>query len=228
MKNIRAAFLVIIYLGAFFYSKAQDDWPNLARYRDANTELKSQANPGDRGVFMGNSITDFWIENSPEFFKDNDFIDRGISGQTSPQMLIRFRADVIDLHPKVVAILAGTNDIAGNTGPSTLEMIENNIMSMAELATANKIKVILCSLLPASDFQSRPPEKIDSLNAWLRNYAASHKMKYVDYYSAFVDKDKGFKKEYSEDGLHPNKAGYAIMEQLVLSVIRRMVKKHHQ
>ncbi len=146
---------LLIQINLIQFSEAQD-WPDLGRYREANNKIKLGTNLGDRVIFMGNSITDFWIERSPEFFSDNDFIDRGINGQTSPQMLIRFRADVINLNPRAVVILAGTNDIAGNTGPSTLDMIEDNIRSMAELARVNSIKVILCSVLPTSDFRGDP------------------------------------------------------------------------
>ncbi len=169
---------------------------------------------------MGNSITDSWINQSPAFFADNDFVDRGISGQTSPQMLLRFRADVIALHPKAVLILVGTNDIAGNTGPSTLEMIEDNIVSMAELAKANKITPVLCTVLSVLKYYSapdvQPVDKIIALNAWLKTYAAKNHFIYLDYYSALADDQKALKKEYSEDGEHPNKAGYAIMEKIVL------------
>jgi lysophospholipase L1-like esterase len=205
---------------------AGPDWPNLHRYQEDNEKLKTEAVPSDRVVFLGNSITDFWIRSSPAFFSEHHFIDRGISGQTSPQMLLRFRPDIIDLHPRAVVILAGTNDIAGNTGPATLEMIEDNIQSMAELAKSNKIKVLLCSITPASGFDKRPPQKIDSLNAWLREYAAKNDLPYVDYYSALVDPDKGFKKEYSNDGLHPNPAGYAVMENIILPIIQKVIRKH--
>lgn len=201
------------------------DWPNLNRYRAANQELAQLPVPADRVVFLGNSITDFWIRQSPEFFSGNDFVDRRISGQTSPQMLLRFRADVLDLHPRAVVLLAGTNDIAGNTGPSTLNMIEDNIQSMVELARTHKISVILCSLPPATGFEKRPPERIDSLNAWIRDYATRQKLGWVDYYTALVDDQKKLQTKYSEDGLHPNKEGYKVMEGLVLPVIRKWVKK---
>ncbi|HSZ33187.1 MAG TPA: SGNH/GDSL hydrolase family protein [Puia sp.] len=179
---------------------------------------------------MGNSITASWIKLSPEFFADNDFVDRGISGQTSPQMLLRFRADVIALQPKAVLILAGTNDIAGNTGPSTLEMIEDNIASMTELARANKITPVLCSVLPVLKYywapDVQPVEKITALNAWIKAYAAKNHVPYLDYYSALVDEQKGMKKEYSEDGVHPNKAGYSIMEKIAEPVIRKLSGKN--
>ncbi len=178
---------------------------------------------------MGNSITDAWINVSPGFFEGKDYVDRGISGQTTPQMLIRFRPDVIDLDPSLVLILAGTNDIAGNTGPSTLEMIEGNIASMAELARANNIKVILCSVLPAFDYPWKPglepAEKIVELNKWIKKYAKKNKFTYLDYYSSLVDNRGGMKEEYSRDGVHPNKEGYAVMEAIAEKAIQKALKK---
>ncbi|MDR3713129.1 MAG: SGNH/GDSL hydrolase family protein [Puia sp.] len=231
MHTLRFAFICCIALIAVGYpSRAQktQDWPNFARYHAENDSLNGTVNRGDRVVFMGNSITDSWIRFSPEFFANNHFIDRGISGQTTPQMLVRFRADVISLRPKAVVMLCGINDIAGNTGPSTLEMIEDNIMSMAELAKANKIKVILSSVLPAYDFPwnpgSFPAEKIIALNAWIREYAHKNRWAYLDYYPAMVDERKGMKAEYSSDGVHPNKLGYQVMEKIAEPVIREEVK----
>jgi lysophospholipase L1-like esterase len=165
----------------------------------------------------------------PEFFAGKPYIDRGISGQTTPQMLIRFRPDVIDLKPSAVVLLAGINDIAGNTGPSTLEMIESNIAGMAEMAKANGIKVILCSVLPAYDFPWRPgmepAEKVVELNAWIKSYAATHDCMYVDYFSSMADERKGLKAEYTYDGVHPNKAGYQVMEPLVEEAITKALKR---
>lgn len=204
------------------------DWPGFARYRDSNEVLRSTPAPKDRVVFMGNSITDFWIKNSPDFFARNHFIDRGISGQTSPQMLVRFRADVISLSPKAVVLLCGINDIAGNTGPSTLEMIEDNITSMAELAKASKIKVILCSVLPANKFSwnpnVEPADKVIALNVWIKEYARKNHFAYLDYYSPLVDDKKGMKTEYSKDGVHPNKEGYEVMEKVAEPAILRIIK----
>ena len=203
------------------------DWPALARYHDANTKVTAPAKSEDRVVFMGDSITDSW--QSPKyggFFPGKPYADRGIGGQTTPQMLIRFRPDVIALQPKVVVILAGTNDIAGNTGPMTLQAIENNLMSMFDLAHANGIRVVFASLLPISDYEKtkdgqhiirskqRPPEQITALNVWMKTYATAHGGVYLDYFSAMAD-DKGFLKEdLSEDGLHPNQKGYDIMAPL--------------
>ena len=224
MKNIYV--LICLQFTLCSFCPAQD-WPNLGRYRDANEGLKDKK---INAVFMGNSITDSWINQSPEFFANNDFVDRGISGQTSPQMLLRFRQDVIALHPKAVIIECGTNDIAGNTGLSTLDMIEDNITSMAELAKANKIKVILGSVPPSIKFGWRPDlqpaDKIITLNAWIKTYASKNHFQYLDYYSALVNDEKGMKPEYSEDGVHPNKAGYGIMEKIAEPVIKKAVGKN--
>jgi lysophospholipase L1-like esterase len=176
---------------------------------------------------MGDSITEFWSVLHPEFFTNKPYVNRGISGQTTPQMLVRFRADVITLKPSLVVIMAGVNDIAGNTGPSTLEMITDNIFSMAELAKANQIKVILCSVLPAYDFSwnkgSFPAQKIAILNAMIKNYADANKILYLDYYSAMVDERNGMKAQYSEDGVHPNKAGYEVMAPLAEKAITEVL-----
>ena len=205
-----------------------NDWPNLRRYRSENAKLKSSAD-NDRVVFMGNSITDGWIGIRPGFFAGKPYIDRGISGQTTPQMLIRFRQDVIDLHPAVVVILAGINDIAGNTGPSSLEMIEDNLASMAQLAKANGIKVVLCSVLPAYSFPWRagidPVPQIIELNKWIKNYAEKNHFIYVDYYNAMVDERKGLPEKYSKDGVHPTEAGYKIMEPLAEAGIAKALRQ---
>jgi lysophospholipase L1-like esterase len=206
----------------------KNDWPNFKRYREANEKLGLPAANEERVVFMGNSITDGWIGISPEFFKGKPYVDRGIGGQTTPQMLVRFRADVINLKPKVVLILGGTNDIAGNTGPSTLEMIENNLASMAELGKANGIKVILCSILPVYDYPWKPglepAEKIVTVNQWMKEYAAKNGCDYLDYFSSVVDNRKGMKIEYSKDGVHPNKEGYKVMEVLAEEAINKALK----
>jgi lysophospholipase L1-like esterase len=211
-----------------FQTYAQD-WPNLGRYARENTELKAPANGENRVVFMGNSITEGWIGKHPAFFANKLYINRGISGQTTPQMLVRFRADVIHLQPKVVVILGGTNDIAGNTGPSTLEMIEDNLASMAELAQANGIKVLLSSVLPVYDYPwkkgLKPAEKIVALNRWIKNYCKEKNMVYVDYFSAMVDERNGLKATLTVDGVHPNVAGYQIMEPLVEKAIQKALSE---
>jgi lysophospholipase L1-like esterase len=216
------------------------DWPNVGRYHDANTKVAPPAKGEIRVVFMGDSITDMWDDNGyGGFFPGKAYINRGIGGQTTPQMLIRFHPDVIALQPKVVVILAGTNDIAGNTGPMTLEAIEGNLASMAELARANGIRVVLASLLPVSDYEKnkdgnpinqttrRPPEQIKALNEWIKTYAAKNDAVYLDYFSAMVD-DKGFlKDEYSKDGLHADDKGYAVMGPLAEKAIAAALKKKH-
>jgi lysophospholipase L1-like esterase len=209
--------------------KILHDWPNLERYRAENNGLGAPAAGQKRVVFMGDSITDAWGRSHGKFFPGEPYINRGISGQTTPQMVLRFRPDVIDLHPKVVVILAGTNDIAGNTGPETLEEIEGNLTNMVELALANKIKVVLSSVMPVCDYikpqtARRPPEKIIALNVWMENYAKRHKLVYLDYYPALIDDQKMLKKELTLDGLHPNDAGYAVMEPLASAAIAKALK----
>lgn len=195
------------------------DWANLKRFQTENSELEKPKPNEHRIVFMGNSITEGWKNIRPNFFANKPYINRGISGQTTPQMLLRFRQDVVNLSPSVVTILAGINDIAGNTGPSTIEMIFNNIVSMAEIAKANNIKVILCSVLPAYDFPWRPglepAQKVIKLNTLLKSYAKKHRLVYVDYFSAMVNDKKGLKEELGNDGVHPNAAGYKIMEPIL-------------
>src|SRR6202048_3246690 len=220
--------------------KILHDWPNLARYAEANAAVAAPAKFDLRVVFMGDPITDAWV--SPDyggFFPGKPYIDRGISGQTTPQMLIRFRPDVIALQPKVVVILAGTNDIAGNTGPMTLGQIEGNLASMAELAKTNKIRVVLASVLPVSSYGhdrqgapldmriNRPPEKILELNAWIKKYAAGNGHTYLDYSSAMVDAQGMLQQDLSQDGLHPNAKGYAVMSPLAEQAIRSALKKRH-
>jgi lysophospholipase L1-like esterase len=210
------------------------DWAQLGRYRDQNRTLGQPAAGEPRVVFMGDSITDAWPqERFGDFFtKNKSYVGRGISGQTTPQMLIRFRPDVIDLQPKAVVILAGTNDIAGNTGPMTDEQIEGNLASMAELATANGIKVVLSSITPVSNYHVanpnavpqttlRPLTRVRAINDWIRQYAAAHRHQYLDYFPAMID-DKGMlKAELSGDDLHPNAAGYAIMAPLADAAIQK-------
>jgi lysophospholipase L1-like esterase len=202
------------------------DWPWLGRFKEANLALGPPAAGESRVVFMGDSITEAW--HIDESFPGKPYINRGISGQTTPQMLLRFRQDVIDLKPKAVIILAGINDIAGNTGPITLEETEGNLQSMAELAAANQIKVVLCSVLPAFDFPWRPgltpAPKVDALNAWIKNYAAEKGNVYVDYHSAMKDERDGLPTTLSHDGVHPLPAGYAIMAPLAEAGIEKALK----
>ncbi len=199
-----------------------NDWPNLARYRAKNAALPAPSPGENRVVFMGDSITDGWGHGSA-FFSGEPYVNRGISGQTTPQMLIRFRPDVIALQPRVVVILAGTNDIAGNTGPSTPRMIEDNLTSMAELARANHIRVVLSSILPAASYPWKPGtdpvEAIRALNHWILDYCTRNGFVYLDYYSPMVSADNGMKKELTLDGVHPNAAGYAIMAPLAEKAI---------
>jgi lysophospholipase L1-like esterase len=219
-KKIFYQFLLIIILTQI--TNAQD-WANFNRFKEDNENIGLPVPYENRVVFMGNSITQGWIEQRPQFFAYKPFINRGISGQTTPQMLLRFRQDVIDLKPKVVIILAGTNDIAGNTGPSTLEMILDNLKSMAEIAKANGIKVILSSVLPAFDYPWRPGlnpnEKILKLNTMIKNYCIENEIIYLDYFSAMVDERNGLPLKYSADGVHPNSEGYKVMEPLVEAAI---------
>jgi lysophospholipase L1-like esterase len=211
---------------------AQHDWPNLTRYRAANANLAPSVPGENRVVFMGDSITDAWAESRfGGFFPGKPYVNRGISGQTTPQMLIRFRPDVIALAPKVVVILAGTNDLAGNTGPMTVEETEGNLQSMAELAKASGIRVVLASVTPVSDYghenmtNGRPPAKILEINAWIKNYARQHHHVYLDYFSSMVD-DQGFLQSHlSDDGLHPNLAGYKVMAPLAETAIAQALSK---
>lgn len=210
-------------------NKLKTDWPDLNRFKEENANLSAPVAGENRVVFMGNSITIGWIELDPGFFKDKPYVDRGISGQTTPQMLVRFRQDVVDLKPAVVVILAGINDIAENTGPSTLEMIEGNLSSMCEIAKANNIKVVLSSVLPANIFPWRrtinPAEKVFALNQWIKEYAAQNNHVYLDYYTTMVDEEMGLKKELTYDGVHPNLEGYKVMEPLAEKAIQEALSR---
>ncbi len=227
MKSLTAPLIVLLTMLSSL-SFAQD-WANLNRFQEENKKLPAPNPKENRVVFMGNSITEGWVELNPDFFKVNPYIGRGISGQTTPQMLLRFRQDVIDLQPKVVVILAGTNDIAGNTGPSTLEQIVANLASMAQLAKANSIKVVLSSVLPAFDYPwkpgMKPNEKIPALNKMIKVYAFKNKLVYLDYFSAMADERNGLRAGLGEDGVHPNLKGYKIMEGLVEKAIAEALKK---
>jgi lysophospholipase L1-like esterase len=211
-----------------------NDFANFARYREADAKLAPPAKDEKRVVFMGDSITDGWKLN--EYFPDLPYVNRGISGQTTSQMLLRFRPDVINLKPKVVVILAGTNDISGNTGPMTLEAIEGNLASMAELARANGINVVMSSVMPISDYNTdkngksivrsvqRPPAQILALNAWIKSFCAERRLLYLDYFTAMVD-DKGFlKADIANDGLHPNAKGYELIKPLAEKAIASALK----
>lgn len=205
------------------------DWANTDRYRDANAQLGLPEADEKRVVFMGNSITEGWSQFCPDFFAGKPYINRGISGQTTPQMLVRFQSDVIALKPAVVVILAGTNDIAGNTGPASLQTILENITSMAELATAHGIRVVISSVLPAFDYPWRPglqpDQKIPALNALLQQLAQAQGHTYLDYFSVMADEQNGLLKTYTYDGVHPNEAGYRFMAPLAEVAIARALSK---
>jgi lysophospholipase L1-like esterase len=202
-----------------------NDWPQLERYRADNATLAAPADGEQRVVFYGDSITDGWGRraNTGTFFPGKPYVNRGISGQTTPQMVVRFRQDVINLHPAAVVILGGTNDVAGNTGPMTPEMTEDNFRSMVDLARANGIRVILASITPAADYSWRrglqPAPKIKALNAWLQGYCTNHSLTYLDYYTSLADEDGGMKPGLSFDGVHPNEKAYAIMTPLAQAAI---------
>ena len=207
-----------------FSTKSQDR-ANLNYYKEANSKIEP-AKPGEkRVVFMGNSITEFWGTNHPEFFKENPYINRGINGQTTALMLMRFDADVIQLQPEVVVFSGGTYDIAENPGPVTTEQIMSNIGAMAQMAQTAGIKVILCSVLPVYQFYWRPDiqpiEQIITLNNLIKTYSEENGMVYADYYSALVNEEKGLKDEYTWDGIHPNREGYLVMELIIQNAIQK-------
>ena len=223
-------------LGIDAQSTAATDWPNLARYRDENAKLGPPAAGEQRVAFYGNSITDGWAPRFPVMFPGKPYVGRGIGGQTTPQLLVRFRQDVVALKPAVVVILAGTNDIAGNTGPSTIEMIEDNLASMTEIAKANGIRVVLSSVLPVYDYPWKPgltpAPKIIALNAWMKQYAHSVDAVYLDYHTAMKDARDGLPPELASDGVHPTEAGYRMMaplaEQAIVEAMRRKDTRERQ
>lgn len=222
MKNIRTWLMVAAcMLTTTSLFSQQNDWANFSRYEAANKSVQTPS----KVVFMGNSITEGWWNTDSLFFKNNQFIGRGIGGQTTSQMLVRFRADVIKLKPKAVVILAGTNDIAQNNGYISPENILGNIISMAELAQANGIDVVLCSVLPAFDYGWRkglePAEKIVELNKMIKAYADGHHIVYVDYHSRLKDDRNGLPEKYSNDGVHPTLEGFKIMEEILLPVLKK-------
>ena len=220
MKKILLLPLLFVALSLSAQSK---DWAQFYRYEGKNDSLTTRPDV----VFMGNSITDCWADTVPAFFADNNFVGRGISGQVSSQMLVRFQEDVINLHPKVVVICCGTNDIAQTNGPITLEHILHNIKSMCQLARANKIKPVVCSTLPAKGFKWRPDMKpandIIRLNEMIKAYAQENKIPYVDYHSALKDEENGLPRKYSKDGVHPNAQGYAVMESVIMPVLKKVL-----
>ncbi len=222
-------FIVIVF--QFTMTIAQDpnpmDWPNFKQFEELNTKLAKMKKNKNRVVFMGNSITIGWLQTNPKFFKDKNYVNRGISGQTTPQMLVRFRADVVDINADVVVILAGTNDIAGNTGPITLKMIANNLKSMTEIAQANGIKVILCSVLPAYDYPwspgKKPNIKIPKLNSMIKDFAKESGAFYLDYFKALNDGNNGIIKEYSNDGVHLTAKGYHVLEPMLEKALEKVL-----
>lgn len=217
----RKIYVLLVGIVIPMMSLAQNDWANYARYAEANAEITVTP----KAVLMGDSITDGWPGADPDFFKDNNFVGRGISGQVTSQMLLRFRQDVIELNPKYVVILAGTNDIAENYGKIDMDKTFGNIVSMCDLAKANGIKPIICSVIPAAAFRWRPSvtdsaEQIVRLNEMLKEYAAANRIKYVDYHSAMKDDRGGLPAELAKDGVHPTREGYDIMKSLLLKVLK--------
>ncbi len=235
MKHCGAIFsLCVVCVAGVNTAAGQDsiqlrtDWAALGRYREANGALPVPSQRERRVVFYGNSITEGWARHFGGMFPGKPYIGRGISGQTTPQMLVRFRQDVVALKPRAVVILAGTNDIAGNTGPSTLEMIQDNLASMAEIAKANGIRVILSSVLPVYDYRWRPglepAPKIVALNRWMAEYARRNGHVYLDYHSAMADHRQGMRADLTYDGVHPTEAGYRVMaplaERAIIAALR--------
>ena len=233
MRQSKTVFIIIFLLLLGMANNAQDiagggilkDWAHLKKFENENETLK-KVNDSERVVFMGNSITEGWSSFNKDFFVNNPFVNRGIGGQTTPQMLVRFKPDVVNLNPKSVVILAGINDIAGNTGPITIENTAENIISMAEIAMANNIKVYICSTLPAIDFPwspgMNPGPKVIKLNSILKNYCTKNNITYVDYYLTMVDDKGGLKvPEFTsaDDLVHPNLAGYKVMEEIILNAL---------
>ena len=232
LKPLLIALLLTLPCSQKINSQDWNEFANTSRYDKANLELKLHATANNRVVFMGNSITEGWVQMRPDFFDNRDYINRGIGGQTTPQMLLRFRQDVVDLNPKVVVILAGTNDIAGNSGYISLEAIISTIKSMAEIANANDIKVIISSILPAIDYPWKPgldpASKIITINKALKVFSEENNFIYLDYYSAMVDDKGGLKvPEYTtaNDLVHPNKDGYLVMEKLAEIAINKALNK---
>jgi uncharacterized protein YjdB len=225
MKILKSTILLFLFTSALTIIVQAHDWADLNHYNDSNEEIGLSADNENRIVFMGNSITQFWSDVHPAFFADKPFINKGISGQTTSQMLARFDADVIKQKPYIVVFLGGTNDIAQNGGPVTIEQIMNNISSMAQMAKTSGIQVVLCSVLPVYQYNWRPDiepiEQIITLNALIKKYTEDNDMVYADFYSPLVNEEKGLKSAYSNDGVHPNLAGYLVMEPIVEEAIQR-------
>lgn len=223
MNTAKLYSIILLTLLVMNDNSFSQDWANLNKFKNENEKIAKQVENENRIVFIGNSITEGWSEFYPEFFEDKPYIERGISGQTTPQMLLRFRQDVIKLNPRFVVILAGTNDIAGNTGPMSLDMILDNIKSMCELAEANGIKIILCSVLPAYDYHWSPAKepniKIPILNKMIKEYADENTYYYLDYFTEMADERNGLKSELTSDGVHPNKNGYEMMARIFNELI---------
>ena len=232
MKLRTATVVALLVTGAPLGAQSTDpmrtDWANLERYRAEDSTIGSPRPGEKRVVFMGNSIVEQWTPYFSVLFPGKPYVGRGIGGQTTPQMLVRFRQDVVALQPAVVVILGGTNDIAGNTGPSTLEMIEDNLASMTEIAQANGIRVVLCSVLPAIHYPWKrgvePAAKIVALNKWIKVYAARRGAVYLDFHSAMADDRQGMRAEFSEDGVHPNAAGFRVMAPLAERAIAEALR----
>ena len=205
------------------------DWPALARYHDDNTKVGQPAKNDQRVVFMGDSITELWGRDPEQFFPGKPYVNRGIGGQTTPQMVLRFQQDVVDMKPRAVVINGGTNDIAGNTGPSTLKMIEDNLKSMTEIAQANGIRVVLASVTPAYDYPWRrglePAEKVVELNDWMKDFCLKAGCVYADYFTPMADEKHGMKEGLSVDGIHPTPAGYKIMSPIADKAIQDALQK---
>ncbi len=227
---IHKGYILFLLLLSFLFmdNAVAQDWPNLTKYQSANKLLEGPRSNENRVVFMGNSITEGWLQANPSFFEGKPYINRGIGGQTTPQMLLRFQQDVVALNPKIVVVLAGTNDIAENTGPISLEQISANMLSMVQLAKANGIVPIVCSVLPAYDYPWRPGKapnvKIPKLNEMLKVMCAEQKVPYLDYFSAMADDRNGLPKAYTTDEVHLTKEGYAVMEKLVKESINNTLE----
>lgn len=220
MKKFIISFFAIVAM-TVLSAEAQDDWAGIGKYAQANSEIT--ASP--LAVFMGDSITQCWLDADPDFFSDNNFACRGISGQTTSHMLVRMRKDVVNLHPKYVVILAGTNDIAKNNGFIEVDDIYGNIVSMCEIAKVNKVKPVICSVLPVKKYRWRPEvtdcaERIIRLNGMLEEYAKEHRFIFVDFHSVMKDSENGLPENYSYDGVHLTPEGYEVVEEMLLKILK--------